>query len=245
MRRDAGFTLLELVLAMAILAMVTTICYGAFFVASQSVTKGEVAVVTAQRLRVATDILIRQIKSAVPYPARNGDDEVYPFFRGDQSGMTFVTANGRLRGGGLARVQYRTAAGDDGVDLVIEEDPYFGPDELGAETLDPRTATAAALLTGFRGARFQYLLDDGADLEWRDGWDAYEEDSLPAAIRIMIEGLPGLENEVWGQEIPIMVTTYGDANGEVDDEDLAPSELNGDPPDGGDGDEDFDEGDDL
>jgi len=233
MRRDAAFTLLELVLAMAILAMLTTICYGAFFVASRSVQKGEVAVVTAQRLRVATDILIRQIKSAVPYPARNDDDEVFPFFRGDQSGMTFITANGRLGGGGLARVRYDLARGEDGVDLMMSEDPYFGPDELGDEDVDPRALVASALLTGFRGARFQYLLDDGADLEWRDDWDAYEEDTMPTAIRIMIEGLPGLENDVWGQEIPIMVTTYGDANGEVDEDDLSDESLNGVLPDDG------------
>lgn len=227
MRRPAGFTLLELVLAMAILAMVTTICYGAFFVASRSIIKGEVAVVTAQRLRVATDVLIRQVKSAVPYPARNADDEVYPYFRGDQTGMTFVTAGGRLAGGGLARVRYYAAAGADAVDLVLEEDPYFGPDELGDDTADPAGVVASPLLTGFRAVRFQYLLDDGADLEWRDFWDAYEEDTLPSAIRIMIEGLPGLETDVWGQEIPIMVATYGEANGEVDEDDLADDALNG------------------
>lgn len=227
MRRAPGFTLLELVLAMAILVMVTGICYGAFFVASRSVLKGEVAVVTAQRLRVATDVLIRQVKSAVPYPARNEDDEVYPYFRGEPAGMAFVTANGRLRGGGLARVRYYATGGDDGVDLVFEEDPYFGPDELGAEApLGEAPPLAVRLLTGVRGARFQYLLDDGADLEWRDVWDAYEEDTLPSAIRVVIEGLPGLEAEVWGQEIPIMVTTYGDANGEVDEDDLAGEDLN-------------------
>lgn len=226
MRRRAGFTLLELMLAMAILAMVMAICYGAFFTATRAVTKGEVAVVTAQRLRVATDVLIRQVKSAVPYPARNDDDEVYPFFQGAQNGMTFVTANGRLRGGGLARVRYQAAVGDDAVDLVMEEDPYFGPDELGGAALDPAGVFVAPLLTGFRSVRFQYLLDDGADLEWRDTWDGYEEDTLPSAVRIVIEGLPGLETDVWGQEIPIMVSTYGEANGEVDEEDLAGEDLN-------------------
>jgi prepilin-type N-terminal cleavage/methylation domain-containing protein len=228
MRRDAGFTLLELMLAMFILVMVTAICYGAFFTATRVVAKGEIAVVTAQRLRVATDVIIRQLKSAVPYPARNEDEEVYPFFRGQSGQMTFITANGRLSGGGLARVQYTTMAGDGGTtDLVLQEDPYFGPDELGAAVRDPRDTIGTVVLSGFRQARFQYLLDDGADLEWRDMWDAYEEDTLPAAVRIVIEGMPGLETDVWGQEVPIMVATYGEANGEVDEEDLASEDLNG------------------
>lgn len=223
--RAPGFTLLELVLAMAILAMVTGICYGAFFVGIRAVAKGEVAVVTAQRLRVATDVLIRQVKSAVPYPARNEDDEVYPFFRGGPTGIEFVTANGRLRGGGLARVRYYLAERDGEPEFILEETPYFGPDELG-QGAEATGALSAVLLTGFTTLRFQYLLDDGADLEWFGGWDAYEEDTLPSAVRIVVEGMPGLEHDAWGQEIPVMVTSYGEANGEVDDDDLASEDLN-------------------
>src|SRR5881628_4211809 len=102
-RRD-GFTLLELVLAMSALAMITAICYGAFHLGIRAVESGERAVVTAQRLRVASDLLIRQVKSAVPYPARNRDDEVYPYFFSTATSMTFVTAAGQEGGGGLARV---------------------------------------------------------------------------------------------------------------------------------------------
>ena len=67
----AGFTLLEVVIAMTALALVTVICYGAFYLGIRAMERGEVAVVAAQRLRVATDVIIRQIKSIVPYKARN------------------------------------------------------------------------------------------------------------------------------------------------------------------------------
>jgi general secretion pathway protein J len=224
-RRD-GFTLVEVVLAMTILALMSAICYGAFHVAIRAVERGEVAVMTAQRLRAATDILIRQVKSAVPYPVQNEDDDVYPFFVGQPQWMTFVTANGLLGGGGLARVRYYVQP--DPLALVLEEDPHFSPADLGAAPADEPGAAAAVLLDGFRGLQFQYLLDDGADLEWRNDWDGYEEDLLPSAVRVVIEGLPGLELDVWGQEIPLMVSTYGDANGEVDESDLAPEEADDD-----------------
>jgi general secretion pathway protein J len=224
-RRD-GFTLVEVVLAMTILALMSAICYGAFHVAIRAVERGEVAVMTAQRLRAATDILIRQVKSAVPYPVQNEDDDVYPFFVGQPQWMTFVTANGLLGGGGLARVRYYVQP--DPLALVLEEDPHFSPADLGAAPADEPGAAAAVLLDGFRGLQFQYLLDDGADLEWRNDWDGYEEDLLPSAVRVVIEGLPGLELDVWGQEIPLMVSTYGDASGEVDESDLAPEEADDD-----------------
>jgi hypothetical protein len=44
---------------------------------------------------------------------------------------------------------------------------------------------------------------------------------LPAAVRVVVQGMPGLEVDTWGQEIPIMCTTVGDNTGEVDDEQVA------------------------
>src|SRR5947199_10106528 len=104
-RRD-GFTLLELVLAMSALAMIVAIWYGAFHRGIRAVESGERAVVTAQRLRAATDVLIRQIKSTVTYCARNEDADVdtYPYFFGTATSLTFVTAAAQQGGAGMARV---------------------------------------------------------------------------------------------------------------------------------------------
>ncbi len=219
-RAAAGFSLLEVMLAMVALAMVSMICYGAFHLGIRAVERGEVAVVTAQRLRVASDVLIRQVKSAVPYPARNEDEEVYPYFFGTPTSMTFVTAAALNGGGGLARVAYQLTP-DEGTDrskLVVEESGAFSPDALGVERFEPSGARATVLLDGFRDLHFQYLLSDGADVEWRDSWNGREEEIMPTAVRILVDGMPGLETDTWGQEIPLMATTYSEGAGEVDDE---------------------------
>ena len=238
-----GFTLLEVVLAMTALALVTAICYGAFHLGIRAVERGEVAVVTAQRLRAATDILIRQIKSTVAYPARNEDEEVYPYFVGTATSMTFVTAAGLQGGGGLRRVVYQVV--DNPPRLVLAEHSSFNPDELGREPVDDPGARAAVLLDGFRSLKFEYMLNDGVDTEWREAWDAHEEEMLPSAVRVLVEGLPGLETSLWGQEIPLMMTTYGDNNGEVDEipTPLGPG-IGGDDQGGTDKGDDGDDGDD-
>jgi prepilin-type N-terminal cleavage/methylation domain-containing protein len=46
-RGRAGFSLLEVMLAMVALALVSMICYGAFHLGIRAVEKGEVAVVTS------------------------------------------------------------------------------------------------------------------------------------------------------------------------------------------------------
>lgn len=214
----AGFSLLEVMLAMVALALVATICYGAFHLGIRAVERGEVAVVTAQRLRVASDVLIRQVKSAVPYPARNADEEVYPYFFGTPTSMTFVTATALNGGGGLARVAYELTSNQGEMpQLVVAESGAFSPDALGGE-FEPMGVRETVLLDGFRDLKFQYLLSDGADVEWRDSWSGYEEEIMPAAVRILVDGMPGLETETWGQEIPLMATTYSEGAGEVDDE---------------------------
>lgn len=214
----AGFTLLEMVLAMAALALVTAICYGAFHLGIRAVERGEMAVVTTQRLRVASDVLIRQIKSTVAYPARNEEEEVYPYFVGTATSMTFITAAGLQGGGGLSRIVYQVV--DDPPRLVITESPYFSPDALGRDPIDKPGESSTTLLDNFKSLKFEYLMNDGVETEWRPAWDAHEDEMLPQAVRIMVDGLPGLEMSSWGQEIPIMTTTYGENTGEVDEEDL-------------------------
>jgi general secretion pathway protein J len=216
--RRQGFTLLEVVLAMTALALITAICYGAFHLGIRAVERGEVAVVTAQRLRVASDVLIRQIKSTVPYAARNREEEVYPYFTGTATSMTFITATGLAGGGGLSRIVYQVV--EDPTRLIVSESSFFSPDALGRDPIDKPGEHSAVLLDGFRTLRFEYLMNDSVDTEWQQQWSGHDEETLPAAVRIMVDGLAGLDS-VWGQEIPLMTTNYGESLGEVDDEDLA------------------------
>jgi general secretion pathway protein J len=207
-----GFTLLELLLAMTALALVTAICYGAFHLGIRAIQSGEVAVVAAQRLRVATDVLIRQIKSTVPYKARNQDDEEYIFFMGTETSMAFVTAAGQQGGGGLTRVVYQVA--DDPPRLVMSESPFFSSKALGRDPFDQTGQQETVLLEGFRRLKFEYLFYEGVEPEWRTDWNGHdEEDLLPFAVRILVDGIPGLETKTWGQEIPVMTALYGEEGG--------------------------------
>jgi prepilin-type N-terminal cleavage/methylation domain-containing protein len=215
----SGFTLLEVVLAMTSLAMLTAIVYAAFHLGTRAVERGTAAVVTAQRLRAASDVLIRQVKSVDPYCSRNAEDGEYPYFFGDKQSMEFVTAAGQLGGGGLVQVHYRIE--NDPPRLVLTESSFFSPDtvERDAQRGGERSAV---LIDGFRGAQFQYLYresnESGEDQEMRTEWNSREEGILPAAVQIAIEGLPGLDTDVWGTEIPIMTSQYREGGAECDPE---------------------------
>src|SRR5438445_4461078 len=208
----AGFTLLEIVIALTALALITVICYGAFHLGIRAMERGEVAVVAAQRLRVATDVIIRQIKSIVPYKARNRDDEEYVFFMGTASSMAFITAAGLEGGGGLTRVIYQVI--DDPPRLEMSESPFYSTKRLGREPVDQPGLHSAVLLDDFRSLKFEYLFYEGVEPEWRSEWNGHdEEDMLPVAVRVLVDGIPGLEVNTWGQEIPVMAAHYGEEGG--------------------------------
>jgi general secretion pathway protein J len=215
-RRRAGFTLLEVVLAMTALAMLTVVCYGAFHLGIRAVQSGEIAVVTSQRLRAATDVLIRQVKSVACYNARNEDDETYPYFFGSADRMTFITTAGMRGGGGLARVVYHVEG--DPPELLLTESPIF----------DPAHEQTTMLLSEFEKLRFRYLLDDGADVEWMKSWDSYEEETMPVAVKIVVEGMRGADGNAWGQEIPLMAPSYNEGRCEVGSADELPQRFDPD-----------------
>jgi prepilin-type N-terminal cleavage/methylation domain-containing protein len=222
-RAAAGFTLLEVMLAMVCLAMVAAVCYGAFHLGIRALERGEVAVVTAQRLRAASDVLIRQIKSA-GYCLRTEDDEFLPYFRGNETSMSFVTAAGLEGGGGLKKVDIWVEPGEPNR-LMMAESAFFSPDSLGGgvERVASTPPRAVVLLEGFTDLHFGYYLYEGdpeedAKAVPMKSWDAVNGDEeqglVPFAVRILVEGLPGMGGDPWGHEIPIMMASYSSEFGD-------------------------------
>src|SRR5436190_21266166 len=103
--RRAGFTLLEVILAMTALALIVVICYGAFHLAIRAIERGEVAVTTAQRRRATSDVL-RQIRSTMYRIEHNREGDSYPYFRGTATSLSFDTTLRLQGGGGATRVSY-------------------------------------------------------------------------------------------------------------------------------------------
>lgn len=200
----AGFTLLEMVLALVIFGMIAAIVYSAFYFGHRAVVSGERAADDNQRMRLAEEMLGRQLRSAVYYFAKHDEEEV-AFFLGASDGMTFVTSAPQSRGGtGLAVVTYRLVDGR----LVVEERTSFTPDDLYSPPSDARVERAV-LLEGFSSCRFEYLPREEMDLGWADKWDARDEDTLPAAVRVTIDGLPFFGGKPWVREIPLVTMAYG------------------------------------
>jgi hypothetical protein len=190
-------------ISLSLLAVMVAMISGVFATALDAVPRGEAVAARSARFRAATGVIAKQVRSLVNYPARTEDDEFYPYFDGNASYFTFITAAPQNRGGeGLGWVTYWT----DGRNLWMGERLIFSFETVSGTAPDPSSQTL--LLEGLSGARFQYLRLEGEEGEWRDVWYGLEEQSPPAAIRITLAGVNAGQT-YWVEEIPIMVVVYG------------------------------------
>jgi hypothetical protein len=182
--------MLEVVLAMTLLAMVTGIIYAAFHLGVRSVEKGQAAVVSTQRARAASDVMRRQLKSMFPYPCRieDGEDPV-PFFsqRENPPTLEFVTAAGLHGGGGLEYVRYEVRGNPP--QLVLTASPVFWFDDGKCGNVKTVGETQAVLLDGFRSLEFAPSVYEEGD-SWKSG-EGVVEFGLPRSVRVKIDGLAG------------------------------------------------------
>jgi prepilin-type N-terminal cleavage/methylation domain-containing protein len=176
-----GFTLIEVVLALSIFALLGTILYGAFALSHGAVTKSQRAAERSQTLRSTADLLASYLRSAYPY--RSSVQEQAIFFEGESDSLILISAYSHGMGGrGMAKVQIEAEHGDEaGGVLYIEETT---PVRVGSEEEGAGQTSRLVLREGIRDFRLAYLDGQAEDETWQERWDGAERRMLPRAIRM-------------------------------------------------------------
>ena len=215
-RRARGLTLLEMILSLTIVELIVALVSSGFNLAGTAIGGGERAAEQNQRLRLATDIMMRQIKSTALYLAQDEDGFEWPYFQGTRHDLAFVTSTAQGGGGGFALVTYRVQGTPP--QLVMAEAPAINGGILGEpDRLAELPSQEAVLLSGFSDLHFEYLVSDGIESEWFDAWDGKEEEELPTAVKVVIDGIAGLGGSLWTHQIPIMVAAFSEAQADPED----------------------------
>ena len=98
-----GFTLIEVVLAITIFALMGGVLYGAFSLGHTAVEKSAASFSRNQKTRSIGDLLATYIRSAYPY--RGSLQEQAIFFYGEPDSVTFVSSYSHAMGGrGMAKI---------------------------------------------------------------------------------------------------------------------------------------------
>lgn len=194
----AGFTLLEVMLALSLFALLGAVLYGAMSVGQSAAKKTEAAFEKNQHLRSVMDLLASYVRSS--YPLRPAPQDASIFYQGDEQELNFVSAYSVAMGGrGMAKVSLR-----------FERDGESASGALKLEEELPASADGGAgayrnsfvLREGVSDFRLAYL-DPQLDKEdWAEKWDGKEKRVLPRAVRLSFRGDGGREIE-W--TFPVMM----------------------------------------
>jgi len=213
---SAGFTLLELIVALSIFGLVALGLFGVIVLGARSAGSGERVTEQARRYRIANEVVSRQIAAVEPMQLPSQDDEGLgeddedgnspePFFFGEAGTLEFVTtAPQRPDASGMAIVNYWV---EDGT-LRMSERPVFtaygSGKKLDRDNSDDTVATI--LLYDVESVTFSYQRESDSD-EWLETWDARDEEQLPACVRIDVRP-SAIGGPDFYHEIPVMVGAF-------------------------------------
>jgi general secretion pathway protein J len=180
--RQRGFTLVEMLIALSVSALLISLTYGAVLVGQRSAQALNTRVVQSEVMRIGWQFISEAITRA--RPVSNPDErEDRTSFSGSADALSFIANLPAYVGpGGLTRVSLQIDEQDDRRRLVLSRERFPPPpdDEAG----DP--VTQAVLLDDLAGLQISYLgRSEGEDaLGWSSEW--LGQPYLPNLIRIEI-----------------------------------------------------------
>ena len=200
LRSRNGFTLIELTIAMTLLALIVVTLYGAFYLSQRAVEKSQSRSEESQRLRASGDLLAGYIRSA--YPFRDSRQNQSIRFSGQGDRLTFVSALSSGMGGrGMSEVTISWEGEEGGTGLLTLEEKIPLRSEGQEEGAGYRNSVIVG--QGIRELRIEYLDPQGEEEHWVDQWDGKERKALPRAVRLNYLGEKG-EEVRWS--FPIMMS---------------------------------------
>ena len=185
-----GFTLLELLISLTIVAVIVVIIFGAFRIGVRAWEKGERDVEVHQRHRIVLDLIKRQLASICMRKVKGGGKEPF-LLKGDNKTMELVSHVPILPGNefGLVYIKYVVKPDQEEVEHlafyeknIVLPEKDVGPDDVDEDAF-------YELIPGIQSIRFEYLKNQSEeeDYKWQKTWNQENDDGFPRAVGIILK----------------------------------------------------------
>ncbi len=183
-RGQAGFTLLELVVAITLMGLVLVVLYSGLRLGLNGWDSGEARAETTNRLRLVEEFLRRQLAQSMTVYWSNARQEKIVVFAGQANRIEFVAPMlVQLGQGGLYRVRIESGDGR----LWMRWRPYLPADPNAGEERE------TVLLEGVSNVEWAYFgpeHDDDPHPQWRSNWTSPARRPLLARLNLTVQGQP-------------------------------------------------------
>ncbi len=198
-----GFTLMEMMIAMALVGLALTIAFSALRFASRSWERTDALGSELDQWRIATRVVRRQLNQV--QAIRPDESQRALLFSGASHTLEFVAPApvqvGRLTA--LYRYRLRFVNEGEGKALWLDYRPWL-PDE---EPLWQRESSTSLLMSGLQDGHFSYFSDKpviGED-HWMAVWDKPER--LPGMVRMSLQLQE--QSQAWPALVVLLPVTGG------------------------------------
>ena len=185
-QRTAGFTLVELLLAITLMSILLGLTYTGLRAATRSSLRGEALLTAGGELRASHQFIRRQLNQMLPLAFAETDDAnaLRIVFEGDAKRIQYVAPMPGYLGAGGPQVQ-RIEVVNDGVGGMVIQFSHALLQGFEEDRLYDREPVV--LLEGVSSAGFEFLTEDeeGVLIGWTTSWD--QQDRLPVAVRLDLE----------------------------------------------------------
>jgi general secretion pathway protein J len=189
--RQRGFTLIELVIALVLMALIAALMFGSLSMAARSWNGGEAKANDVSSMRQTQAFLREQIEAELPLRVKKALD-LPLMFAGEHDEIRYAAAlPPRVQDGGAYFFRLAVLQRGDKSQLVLERTI---PDPAATQNPEFTAAEHSVLADGIAELRISYFGRDAnaADVDapsWRDRWD--DTQRLPLLMRIDVKPVKG------------------------------------------------------
>ena len=173
-----GFTLVEILIAVAIVSLILTIIYGSYASSIDTMNYTQEKMKVFSMIRLTLSRMNEELTSS--FFSEDGKDVM---FSGEEGRIDFISSSHERifkdsQEHDLSEIGYFTEAAEEGESLCLWRREDKTPDDDVLEGGEQEQ-----LMEGLKGIEFKYY--DGE--EWRDEWDSKEEACLPQAVKVTLK----------------------------------------------------------
>jgi len=192
-----GFTLLEMIIALTLVAMMAVSLWGVFRISVRSWQNGTRSIDSNQRYRTVLDLVKKQLASVYGLTIQVDLQEggiPYPLFAGTETSLQCVSLNSLRfqQNPGLVMVSYDVVRDRRGnYSLVEREERFWGLDPGRESFFVGQDQQSTVIFENLVSCMFEYFDPGSAERppQWLRDWNARELGSLPAAVSLAMVAL--------------------------------------------------------